>query len=57
MYQLLYDLCGIPAETAEGYSAFVANATVVLVLVFVVFMIDFLAKILTRFVPRWNRNS
>lgn len=57
MYQLLYDLCGIPAETAEGYSALVANATVVLVLVFVVFMIDFLAKILTRFIPRWNRNS
>lgn len=31
--------------------------TCCLALLFVVVLVDFLARILSRFIPRWNRNS
>lgn len=53
MYQALSDICGIPSEA----DSLIATLTVVCVLVFVVLMCDFLARILSRFVPRWNRSN
>lgn len=57
MYQILYDLCGIPAEGSANFSGPVAYLCIALVCIFIVMMIDFLARILSRFIPRWNRNS
>lgn len=53
MYQVLYDFCSIPAEGASEYVAF---ACIALTCVFVALLVDFLARILSRFLPRWNRN-
>lgn len=57
MYDLLMELCGIPTGTGATVSQYVAYLTVALIAIFIALLVDFLARILGRFIPRWNRNS
>lgn len=45
-----------PALQTTALTIILAACCVIAVL-FVVMIIDFLARILSRFIPRWNRNS
>lgn len=49
-------ISGFISETPD--IALIAAAVCgVIVVLFVTMIIDFLARILSRFIPRWNRNS
>lgn len=54
MYDVLAEFCAIPVEGANEY---ISALCIALTLIFCVMLVDFLARILSRFIPRWNRNS
>lgn len=59
MLSSIVEIMGISEIISENPDlALIACAVCgVIVVLFVTMIIDFLARILSRFIPRWNRNS
>lgn len=58
----ILDILGFPLDNVDPIAQEIVFSTIasvsgVLIVLFVVMIIDFLARILSRFIPRWNRNS
>lgn len=53
------EIMGISEFISENPDIVIIAAAVcgVIVVLFVTMIIDFLARILSRFIPRWNKNS
>lgn len=57
MFEAVLNLLGAPSGMDVDYAMVAIALTCCLALLFVVVLVDFLARILSRFIPRWNRNS
>lgn len=58
----ILEIIGMPLDGLEPVAQemllnTILSVTGVLIVLFVTMIIDFLARILSRFIPRWNRNS
>ena len=58
----ILEILGFPLDNVDPIAQEMVFSTIcsvsgVLIVLFVVMIIDFLARILSRFIPRWNRNS
>lgn len=59
MLSSIVEIMGISEYISENPDLTMIACAVcgVIVVLFVTMIIDFLARILSRFIPRWNRNS